>query len=373
MANVDDYGFNFDEDEFNRRVPGGGFAGGIDMSGGIQPLPDPQPDPAPPQPAAFNPFGGEEESRTKAALDAFRNEARSRGLAVDQGDKEAYAQMQAGFGSLPELESQISRAQSGQAPSFDGNFSGWFDDPSTKLYEQTAKRQMGQIWDNPDLNSLINIGRRQRDEIRDNPALKQLQDFLQQRFTEFSETPGFSPQEMAVLNTQAFEPIEEQRKAAQDRATQRMAARGFLPSSGVGEIDARNIDRDFDKLRTVANRDLAVRGIDRRDQDLAAAEQIATVLGQTLPQNQRAEEFNLARTLGLTIPQGQRAEELNLANILYGLPRNALMDALAVINGSPGTNQLYQGTDQLARQRYLEQQQEQERWNQIAQLIQGLF
>jgi hypothetical protein len=389
MADVD--GFDFDPEEFRRRVPFGGIVGGTPFDPDSpefnpvfpQPAPTSQPEPQPeaPQPQAFNPFGGEEEARTQASLRAFRDEARGRGLAVDAGDQEAYAQMQAGFGSLPSLVPEISQAQSGQPVLRTGGgymappelVPNQFDDPYTKQLEEIAKRQIEETRSNPGLTTLTDTLNKQLTETRENPALKQLQDFLQKQFTEYSDTPGFSPQELAILNTQAFEPIEEMRKAAQDRSTQRTAARGFLPSSGLAELDARSVDQDFDKLRTVANRDLAVRAIDRRDQDLSTAQQIGTLLGHTLPENQRKEELNLAKLLGLTIPQGQRNEELDLSKLLYSLPRNALQDALAVVNGSPGSRDLYQGADLLARQQYLEQQQNQARWNAIAEFLAGML
>lgn len=209
-----------------------------------------------------------------------------------------------------------------------------FDDPYTNLLENISKSQMG--------------------EIRNNPGLNQLTSFLNSQFKDLSTSPGFSPAELSVLNTQAFEPIEQMRKAAQQRSTQRIASRGFLPSSGLAELDARNIDQEFDKLRTGAARDLAVNAIDRRDSDLNRAGQIAA-------------------QLGLQIPQGQRAEELNLANLLYGLPRNALMDALAVVNASGGTNGLYTGANLLAQQQQYEQQQNALRWAQIAQFLENIL
>jgi hypothetical protein len=222
---------------------------------------------------------------------------------------------------------------SGGQPSLAAGFPNQFDDPYTNLLEQIAKSQMGQI--------------------RSNPGFDQLTQFLNSQFQELSTAPGFSPAEMSVLNTQAFEPIEELRKAGTERSLQRTQARGFLPSSGLAELDLRNVDQAADKLRTQANRDLAINAIDRRDSDLARAGQIA---GQ----------------VGLTIPQGQRAEELNLANLLYGLPRNALNDALAVLNGSPSTTDLLGGANLQAQQSYIQQQQTAQRWAQIAQFLAGL-
>jgi hypothetical protein len=295
----------------------GGIAGGTVFDPN-SPNYNPTLSPAPVQPSqpTFNPFGGEQEATTRAQLDAFRNQARSQGLRVDEGDEIAYQQMQKGFGSLgrPSVPDQ-------------------FDDPYTNLLERIAKSQMG--------------------EVRNNPGLNQLTQFLNSQFQELSTAPGFSPAEMSVLNTQAFEPIEELRKSATERSQQRTANRGFLPSSGLAELDLRNVDQAADKLRTQANRDLAINAIDRRDSDLNRAGQIA---GQ----------------VGLTIPQGQRAEELNLSNLLYQLPRNALNDALAVLNGSPSTTDLLGGANLQAQQSYIQQQQTAARWAQIAQFLAGI-
>lgn len=271
--------------------------------------------PSPSVPAPSNPFGGEQEATTRAQLDAFRASARQQGLKVDEGDEIAYRQMQQGLGSLrPSVPDQ-------------------FDDPYSNLYENIAKSQMG--------------------EVRNNPGLNQLTQFLNEQFKSLSTSPGFSPEELAVLNTQAFEPIEELRKASTERSNQRTAARGFLPSSGLAEMDLRNVDQAYDKLRTQAGRDLAINAIDRRDTDLARAQQLAT-------------------QLGLTIPQSQRAEELNLANSLYQMPRNALMDALAVVNGSPTSGDLFGGANLIAQQQQYAQQQQAAMWQQIARFLAGM-
>lgn len=252
---------------------------------------------------------------------------------------------------------QQGRTDEGDAPALTG--AGFLGGRPPAAAAQAAPRpaqqpQMPNQFDDPYTNLLENISKSQMGEIRSNPQLDQLKTFLNSRFQELSSAPGFSPAEMAVLNTQAFEPIEEMRKAAQQRSLDRTAARGFLPSSGLAELDARSIDQDFDKLRTVANRDLAVRAIDRRDSDLNQAGSIAA-------------------QLGLQIPQSQRSEELNLANLLYGLPRNALMDALAVVNGSGNPASLYAGSSLMAQQQQYEEQMNAARWNQIAQLLASIL
>lgn len=274
---------------------------------------------------------------------------------TDMGDAEALRGLSGAQSGMPQLKPNQ------------------FDDPYTNQLEGIAKAQMGEIRNNPALNQFNQIAQGQLGEIRNNPGLEQLKTFLNSQFQNLSQHPGFSPDEMAVLNTQAFEPIEELRKASQQRNKERTAQAGYLPSSGLAELRAGQTDYDYDKLRTVANRDLAVQAIDRRDQDLNRAQQIAMLLGQDIPQGQRSEELKLAKDLGITIPQGQRAEELQLANLLYQLPRNSLMDALAVVNGSPNSQNLMSGANLLAQQQYLQQQQNEQKWNAIAQFIAGLL
>jgi hypothetical protein len=254
------------------------------------------------------------DSFLKPLFDQFRGQTKA-----DLGDQELY--------NDPRFRTF---AQTGQAPSLAPN---QFDDPYTNQLESIAKAQMGQV--------------------RNNPGFNQLTEFLNSQFKELSTAPGFSPAEMSVLNTQASEPIEELRRTSSDRALQRTSNRGMLPTSGLAQLDQRNVDQFYDKLRTQANRDLAINAIDRRDSDLNRAGTIAS-------------------QLGLTIPQGQRSEELGLAQLLYGLPRNALMDALAVVNGSPSSADLLSGANAQANQSYIQQQQNQQRWAAIAQFLAGL-
>lgn len=219
---------------------------------------------------------------------------------------------------------------------------------------QTAQRQMvPSQFDDAYTKQLEGIASAQMGEVRNNPGLNQLTQFLQSRFGELSQTPGFSPAEMAVLNTQAFEPIEDLRAASKKRAEERTSARGMLPSSGLHELDLRDIDIAADKARAAAGRDVAINAIDRRDADLALA-------------------GNIANQLGLQIPGQQRSEELALSSLLYDLPSRALRDALAVVQGSPTSNDLFSQAVNLARVNQNNQLQNQQRWSQIAQLIAGM-
>jgi hypothetical protein len=70
-------------------------------------------------------------------------------------------------------------------------------------------------------------------------------------------------------------------------------------------------------MRTAANRDIAVNGINRQDQ-------------------QRAQALDLARML-VDIPDQRSAQALNVGNLLYQLPRQSMLDAEGILNatGSP--------------------------------------
>lgn len=299
-------GFDFAE-EFRRRVPTGGVTGGTPLDPASPNFSNPTP-----QPTA----GGFDYNK----LNAWRDLGRRSGFRVDETDLNVF--------NDPRFQAwQIG----GAVPQ--SLMPDQFDDPYTKQLEGIAKAQMGQV--------------------RSNPGLDQLTAFLQKQFGELSSAPGFSPDELAVLRTQALEPIEELRNASKKRALERTSMRGMLPSSGLNELDMRDIDIAADKSRAAAGRDLAINAIDRRDADLSRAGQIAS-------------------QLGLQIPGQQRSEELALASLLYDLPRKALQDALAVTQGSPTANDLFSQAVRLAQTNQQNQLMNQNKWAQLAQLLAGL-
>jgi hypothetical protein len=191
-----------------------------------------------------------------------------------------------------------------------------FDDAYSNLLESIAQKQLG--------------------EVRSNPGLDSLMQFLTQQFQDLSTSPGYNTGEQAMLRTQALEPIEANRQASMQRARERSAARGFAPSSGLMELDLRDIERAADQARTVADRDLAIAGLDRRDRDLSRA-------------------LDIGQLLGITIPKQQRGEELGLGNLLYQMPRTALQDALSVISGTPSSGDAFSQALQLLQQQYNQQ------------------
>lgn len=223
-----------------------------------------------------------------------------------------------------------------------------FDDPYTRLLEEIAQNQ---------LNLLKNPA--------PNPALDKLLSFLDTRFNELSSQPGYSNDELSLLRTQALEPLEADRAASQKRVLERTAARGMLPSSGLAELDSQGVDTEYDKLRGAVSRDLAVNAIGKRDQDLAQALGLGQLAGVTIPAQQRSED------------QQRRSETLALGSLLYDLPRRALQDNLSVINGTPGSTDLFSQAVQLlnanTNQQAVNNQQNTQFWSSLGELFGNLF
>ena len=290
-------------DEFKNQVPGGGFSGGMDTT--LTPL---------------NVAQTSAPQYDYNKLQSWRDMNKSRGVKVDETDLNVFN---------------------------DRDFQNWntgsalpnqFDDPYTNQLESIAKAQMGQV--------------------RSNPGLDSLMQFLTQRFQDLSTTPGYNQTEQSILRTQAIEPIEADRQASIQRSQERTAARNMLPSSGLAELDIRDIEKAADQRRTVAGRDLAIAGLNRRDSDLNQA-------------------LNIGQLLGLQIPQSQRGEELALGNLLYQLPRTAMNDAMSIVNGSPSSNDAFTQALQLLQQQQssdqFNNQQNAAIWSQLGSVLAGMF
>lgn len=174
-----------------------------------------------------------------------------------------------------------------------------FTDPYTRQLEEIAKAQMASLQ-----------GR--------NAQMEKLMSFLDQEFERISNAPGgWTPDELAMLRTQAIEPITAQRDAAMQRIALRAGQRGLLPTSGVVQSEQGDTERAALALQAQANRDIALQGVARQRQNL----QDALNLGQ----------------LAVALPDQRNAQALNIAQMLYQLPRNAMTDAMTVINASSPT------------------------------------
>lgn len=229
-----------------------------------------------------------------------------------------------------------------------GNPGDQFDDPYTKALEDLIKQQLETL-----------------QKPQTNPALDKLLSFLDTQFQQRSTSPGYTNEEQALLRTQALEPIERDRAAAQRRSLERTAQRGMLPSSGLAELDSREADLAYDQIRGTTQRDLGINAITKRNQDLAQALTLGQLSGVTIPGYQRAED------------QQRRNEALSLSSLLYQLPRNAMNDSLAVLNGTPAPGDLFQQALQMINAQESNRRYNQQRndafWESIGETLGGLF
>lgn len=225
----------------------------------------------------------------------------------------------------------------GSGQTWGGN---WFDDPATSQLETVIKNQ---------LNQLTNPGA--------NDPQSQLMAFLMKRFGELSNSTGYSPEELAMLNTQALEPIEGLRKAAQQNELLRTARAGYLPTSGLTRLNQQENDLQYDRMRTQANRDLAVQNVNERTNRLNQASQ----LGQ----------------LALATQRGTGDKQLQLSTLLQQLPVQALQQALSVLGGSTSPESLMSLVNQMTatnnQQQYYNQARNAQMWSAIGALIPELF
>ena len=313
----------------------------------------PVPSPAAPQPSAWNPMeyldklsgfrtaaeGArmyEDQTDTNILnTDRFRTFVQS-GQYLPSGDAWPDAQGPGGnFGQNNGGDARVATSTPLQPPLSHVPFQ--FNDPYTKQLEELGQRAL-QSFTQP------------------NPQVQQVMDFLNKRFGELSTSNGYSPDELAVLRTQALEPIEANRQASQKRVMERAGARGMLPSSGLIQDEQRTVDRDFDKLRTAADRDLAINSINERGR-------------------RQGEALNLGQ-LGISIPQQQNAQALNVGQMLYNLPRQAMLDAQGVINGSAPQNMISPYVQLLQQQQNadaIRRQQDADYYDSLTQQILNIF
>jgi hypothetical protein len=197
------------------------------------------------------------------------------------------------------------------------------------------------------LNSLTNPGA--------NDPQSQLMAFLMKRFGELSNSNGYSPEELAMLRTQGSEPIEALRMASQQRELERTARAGYMPTSGLTRLNQQTNDLDYDRLRTQAQRDLAVQNVNERTNRLNQAMQ----LGQTALATQR----------------GTNANQLQLSTLLQQLPVQAMNQAMSIVNGSGNPESLAALVNQMVGQQNYQQQLQQQQnasyWSNIFQTAIG--
>lgn len=243
---------------------------------------------------------------------------------------------------------------------------GMFDDPSTRLFTDLIKNQLGtlsQPVNDPTTTAMMALissrlpGMLSGGGGSGGNAL--LGDFLnigRQRMQELQAEP-FSAGEEQAMKTRTMEEVEQLRTAGKQRATEDAARRGLGESSGVLQAQYRDVDRGIDAARAKGANDLMLAIAQERQRRKDAAVGIGQSLSQAgaadaqLRQGDAQLQFsreNAATGLMKMLADmsaglrgetdARRKESLGLAGLLADLPVQRLQLMLNVLNGSGGNN-----------------------------------
>ena len=143
-------------------------------------------------------------------------------------------------------------------------------------------------------------------------AFAELEAATRKRVTEL-QAPAYTGPELEILRTQALEPIERDRAAAQRRATARISQSGALDSSGIALDLQQQVDRAFDEERARAQGELGYRQVtERRSREQEALALLEALTSQQEGQAASRESRQLTGAqLLAAITSGER-EQLDL-------------------------------------------------------------
>jgi hypothetical protein len=166
---------------------------------------------------------------------------------------------------------------------------------------------------------------------------------LQERFTDL-KGPGYTGAENEVLRTQALDPIERDRSAAKQRLTERLAAMGHTPQSGVFQDAMRRLDAEFEGIRGVSQTQLATNEIGRRENRNQRAEMIGAQLADIpeLRAREQLDVFQALESLGMVARNEDEArsrEAITYGGVLSDLGPQRLQLAMqaAGMGGNPAS------------------------------------
>mgnify|MGYP001566350480 CR=1 FL=1 len=253
-------------------------------------------------------------------------------------------------------------------PSVGGGFSGagsFFDEPTTRMFQEYLQRQMGSLEEQRTRQQQANVGLAAR-QAQAQEATNRLVAFLTQRAGQLQQ-PAYTGPEQEILRTQALDPIEADRQAAQQQALYNISARGLTPESGISQALANEIDAGYNRTRAGAQNRLAYQQINER----RGREQEAQQLLASIPNIQRQAvggDLDLMQMLdaALNTPRQQGAQ---YARQIQQLPGEAIRDAGFALGQGPTTGEAY---NQAANLYGAQQQQGGQAGSEMAQIIQFL-
>lgn len=191
-----------------------------------------------------------------------------------------------------------------------------------------------------------------------NPDFGPMTDYLRKYFQQL-QGPAYTPAQMELMQTQALDPMEQQRTAAKQQVMRRLAAQGITPSSGILERAMQDVDRSFNQMRTRTQAGFATQAIGQGQQNAALAAQV----GQTLSGLQNQQQ-------GLNESRGLQA--VQLLGLIPQLEDQRLMNAASFLqSNSPfGYNPFAASQSQMAMQNQNSQAWQQGLWNLLSQFSQ---
>ena len=137
-----------------------------------------------------------------------------------------------------------------------------FGDPATQQYEQLLNQLISQFM------SPVNAD-----------SFKSVDDYLKNYFQQLQQ-PVYSPEQRNVIQTQAMDPISQQRDSVRQQIIQRYANQGIPASSGIVQKAIQDSDMQFEQLRTQAQGQFATQEIAQGKQNQAAAAQLGPAITQ---------------------------------------------------------------------------------------------
>lgn len=213
-----------------------------------------------------------------------------------------------------------------------------FSDPSTKLLEQYLTRQMATLSGQQAQQQQANATLKARmPDVQ--AATDRLIAYLNSRATQLQGAP-YTGTEQEILRTQALEPIERDRTAANKRALEQIGARGLTPESGIA-LDLQNqVNSIFDRQRAGAQGELAYKTINEQRSRQQEAQQLLGLV----PSVQRAAatgDLSFLEALDAAVNQPVQ-QAIGLAQTNQQLPSLALNDALRALGAGPDADKIYQ-------------------------------
>jgi hypothetical protein len=179
-----------------------------------------------------------------------------------------------------------------------GSLQGGYDDSARQQYQQALQGRAAALG-------------------QGNAQLDQLLKYLQERFTDL-KGPGYTGAEQEVLRTGALDPMERDRTAARQRLTERLAAMGHTPESGVFQDAMRRLDSEFDGMRGITQTQLATNELGRRENRSQRAEMIGSQIAD-IPDQRAREQLDVFGALErLSLLARQEDESRSREAISYG-------------------------------------------------------